>query len=489
MSSEGRYQEDVLLALLRWTMIIGPLAAVLNMLGFIIDPSWTTPVGSAGVLMLALIAWRCRALTRRGQIERAARIYIISGMIIMALVVFIAARHEILLGAMGLSVFLVMATFFEPSRPTIRWGIASALLYEGAFIARELVPSLALGLRVEILTLYLVPPIILFYFAFIGRITTTYLLRALAESEAAAVEIAQSYAEVEQRVAERTRDLVKERYRLSTALRELTVARDQAEAASRAKSAFLANMSHELRTPLTAILGYTALIEREAQIGGHMGVVADLGQINTAGQHLLNLISDVLDLAKVEAGALSLQLAPCDVTAMIDEVVSAMRPLAAKNKNSLDVYYVHQLGMRYLDRAKVAQILGNLLSNATKFTERGAITLAVANEDVGGDAWLTFSVADTGIGIAAEQMRQLFHPFTQGAAAIEHVYGGTGLGLAICHRFALLMGGEITVISEPSQGTTFTVRLPAAIAQDPPAQPSEADTTSGEHVSTAHSIA
>jgi signal transduction histidine kinase len=197
---------------------------------------------------------------------------------IMALVVFIAAKNEVLLSAMGMGVFIIIATFFEPPRYALGWGILSSLLYESGLLARGLDPSRDLGLHVDILSLYIVPPVILLFLALTGRIINEHLPRALHASEVAGRDLARSYAEVEYRVSERTHELVKERYRLNAALRELTTARDQAEAASRAKSAFLANMSHELRTPLTTILGYTGLIEQHERIATEPPLLADLGR-------------------------------------------------------------------------------------------------------------------------------------------------------------------------------------------------------------------
>jgi len=479
MVSEQHYQQEALAALLTWTIRIGPIAALLNMLGFLSDPSWTTVVGSAAVVVLVLFAWWCLRLAKRGQTRRAAQMFIISGMGIMALVIFIAARNEVLLGAMGMGVFVVVATFFEPPESAMRWGILSGLLYEAGLLARSFDPSRDLGIRIDIVSLYIVPPVILCFLALTGRIMAEHLNRALHASEAAGHDLARSFVEVELRVAERTHELVKERYLLNNALRELTVARDQAEAASRAKSAFLANMSHELRTPLTTILGYTGLIGLHEQVAADPRLQSDLDRISAAGNHLLELISDVLDLAQAEIGAIELHQASFEVAALIDEVISHARPAVEQNNNTLQVHCDPGMGVVHLDRVKVRLILLNLLSNAAKFTEHGAITLTASLETGGlrlegsqhsslqppASSLLIFEVTDTGIGIGPDQLPGLFHPFAKGDPDGARASGGTGLGLTICRRFCELMGGDLAVSSQAGRGSTFTIRLPASASR------------------------
>ena len=253
---------------------------------------------------------------------------------------------------------------------------------------------------------------------------------------------------------------------------QLRQAKEAAEAASRAKSLFLANMSHELRTPLTSIIGYGDLLQKDFELAGRDEFLPDLQKIQAASQHLLSLITDVLEYSQIEAGNALLYLETFAVQSLVDEVVETIQPLLVKNGNTLDVRRASDLGDMRADRAKVRQVLLNLLDNAAKFTERGTITLTVERESSGGADWLRFGIADTGIGIPQDQIPQLFREFTQGDESPTRKYGGTGLGLAISRRYCELMGGRITVASEPGVGSTFVVYLPARVA-GPTAQPAE----------------
>jgi signal transduction histidine kinase len=270
---------------------------------------------------------------------------------------------------------------------------------------------------------------------------------------------------------------------------ELQEANAQLGEASQHKSQFLANMSHELRTPLNAIIGYSEMLQEEAEDLDADTFLPDLQRINSAGKHLLGLINDILDLSKIEAGRMDLFLETFSVAELLSDVTAIVRPLVEKNGNALVVECPDDIGSMHADQTKVRQTLFNLLSNAAKFTEHGTITLRVARETpppaplptavergnssdrppspsqwggVGGGVF-TFAVSDTGIGMSEEQLGRLFEAFSQAEASTRSKYGGTGLGLAISRHFCRLMGGDLTVTSSPGQGSTFRVSLPVEV--------------------------
>ncbi|MFN3360126.1 MAG: response regulator [Pseudanabaenaceae cyanobacterium] len=244
---------------------------------------------------------------------------------------------------------------------------------------------------------------------------------------------------------------------------ELALARDQALEASRAKSAFMATMSHELRTPLNAIIGYSEMLQEDARDDGREDMVADLQKIHSAGKQLLELINDILDISKIEAGKMEVFPEEFAIPDLIREVVDVVLPAVQKNHNELRVACDESIGTMYSDMAKVRQCLVNLLSNAAKFTHNGIISLAVERREATNGAWVSFIVQDTGIGMSEETMSKLFRPFTQADNSTTRRYGGTGLGLAITKRFAQMMGGDITVESELNVGSTFRLYLPASL--------------------------
>jgi signal transduction histidine kinase len=249
--------------------------------------------------------------------------------------------------------------------------------------------------------------------------------------------------------------------RLMAQQRELQMAVASAQSASRAKSAFLANMSHELRTPLNAIIGYSEMLKEDAEAQGLDVYTPDLKRIHSAGTHLLSLINDILDLSKIEAGKVSVELRRFPVDALIDDVINTVKPLLDRNRNRLAVDSGPQLGQIYSDETKLRQVLVNLLGNAAKFTEDGVVTLSTRRVAVAGDEWLQFAVSDTGIGIPSDQIARLFTDFTQVDSSTTRKYGGTGLGLAISRRFCQRLGGDIDVTSEAGRGSTFNLKVPA----------------------------
>jgi signal transduction histidine kinase len=263
------------------------------------------------------------------------------------------------------------------------------------------------------------------------------------------------------RIAEQAKALEAEIAERRLAEEALIQARDAAQAASRAKSTFLATMSHELRTPLSAILGYSQLMEMTVKSVGSADLEADLGSIKLAGNHLLRLIEDVLDLSRIEAGKLTTTQHVFGVADLVEEVTDTVKPLVERNNNAFDVRFPPDIGEMTSDDTKVRQILLNLLGNAAKFTSDGRVTLSVSRVAQEGVVLLRFAVADTGIGIQGCQLPRLFQPFTQLDDSDARTYGGSGLGLALSQRLAAILGGRITVESTYGLGSTFTLDLPA----------------------------
>ena len=231
--------------------------------------------------------------------------------------------------------------------------------------------------------------------------------------------------------------------------------------ASQHKSQFLANMSHELRTPLNAIIGVTEMLREDAESLNQD--LEPLDRVLGAGRHLLALINDILDLSKIEAGRMELNLASFSLAPVIDEVVKTIEPLAAKNGNQVAVHCDGEIGTMRADQMRLRQALLNLMSNANKFTERGTITINAHHRQENDVEWITLAVTDTGIGMTPEQMGKLFQEFSQASSSTASKYGGTGLGLVISRRFCQMMGGDIIVESEPGHGSTFTIRVPRIV--------------------------
>ncbi len=289
----------------------------------------------------------------------------------------------------------------------------------------------------------------------------------------------EAHDQLEQRVQERTAELSSINQQLKTEINERKQAeaalydakntaenaRATAEAANLAKSQFLANMSHELRTPLNAIIGYSEILEEEAEDLAQDDFIPDLQRIQSAGKQLLGLINDVLDLSKIEAGKMELFLETFEISIIFKEVVNTIQPLIEKKGNTLTVKCDDALGEMYADLTKLRQILLNLLSNAAKFTENGFITIELFHQKNKEDEdEIRFCVTDDGIGMTVEQQKKLFQPFTQADYSTTREYGGTGLGLTITKEFTEMMGGNISVVSEFGHGSMFTILLPTIVS-------------------------
>ena len=255
---------------------------------------------------------------------------------------------------------------------------------------------------------------------------------------------------------------------------EVAVARGEAEQAQQAKEAqanFLANMSHELRTPLNAILGYSQLVREEADELGYDRITPDLEKIQMAGNQLVGLIDDVLDMSKIQAGKTDIEIRDFSVDAVLDEVAASTQPRVEENGNEFVVDFEEEIGQLRTDESKLRQVLTNLVSNAGKFTEEGTVALK-ANVDqpepseTNGQTyeWVVFEVSDNGIGMDEATVEQVFDPFTQADESTTRKYGGTGLGLAITKNFCQMMGARLEVDSEPGEGTTFWVKVPRSEA-------------------------
>lgn len=259
--------------------------------------------------------------------------------------------------------------------------------------------------------------------------------------------------------------------RLSEEYRRASAA---ADAANRAKSDFLARMTHELRTPLTAVIGYSELLHEEALESGNTGMLDDLDRIGFAGQHLLAMINDTLDLAKIETGRSNLDSETVDVRQLALDVVEAVQPLASKNRNRLE-HTLGETGLIKTDATKLRQILFNLLSNAAKFTAGGVISLDLRRESGKSGDWVMLRVSDTGIGVTEADRDRIFRPFVQADDSRTRRHGGTGLGLTVARSFCELMGGALDIESEPGEGAAFTVRIPVVDAEARPADAGKDD--------------
>ena len=252
---------------------------------------------------------------------------------------------------------------------------------------------------------------------------------------------------------------------LKSIMDEANTARDEAENANESKSAFLANMSHELRTPMNAIIGYSEILIEDAEDAGVKEFEDDLNKIRAAGKHLLSLINDVLDISKIEAGKMTIYLESFDLQNLVNDVVNTIRPMIEQNQNEVEVRFNQLPNQMYADSTKIRQILFNLLSNASKFTENGKITLTVNVDNCDNAQMVRFEVIDSGIGMTEDQLTRVFDEFSQADSSTTRKYGGTGLGLAISKRFCTMLGGSMSVESALNKGSNFTVMIPLAVAE------------------------
>ncbi len=317
--------------------------------------------------------------------------------------------------------------------------------------AQHLKESLSTQYRLTV-----VAGIVLSALTLLGAGLITYVLyhrvgEAERDAESARQDLQRYADQLEERVASRTRDLAK--------------ARDEAVHASQAKGMFLANISHELRTPLSAIIGYSEMMEEEAQDRSDISSIDDLRKIQHAARGLLELIDAILNMTKLEAGHMPNVIQPIALAGLAGELIDSVRPLANKNHDRLHVDLDPPDAMIESDRTKLFQILLNLLANACKFTLNGEVRLTV--QGLGQDGWL-FQVQDNGIGIAPDKLTQIFEPFVQADASTTRQYGGTGLGLAIAREYATLLGGRIEVVSAPGTGATFSLVLPVQAPRNAP---------------------
>lgn len=420
------------------------------------DPNAEVELPGGGCREVSLLAASLRAMTTRLRDD--------------------AARYQTILRAVGEGIVVAKgegvieeanraaARMFGYAKPEDMIGQTVSHLIEGEMPSAEGTPTLGTqapfndavrGLRRDGSSFWL--QVTLRPVALRDRHVVTFVFRDVTSRKAAEEQILHLNEDLERRVGVRTAELAEANTKLEVAFR-------QAEAAGRAKDAFVANMSHELRQPLHIIIGFTEALKEEAADAERHDLVPDLNKILSAAKHLLDLINDILDLAKISAGRMELSVTRFDLAGLVRDVKTLVAPLAEKNGNTFVVDTPPALGAMNADERRVRQILINLLSNAFKFTQQGKVTFRVRPVTETGREWIEFAVIDTGKGMTPDQVGRLFQRFYQADPSTTREQGGTGLGLAITQSFNDLMGGRpIQVTSVPGRGSEFIVRLPADV--------------------------
>jgi signal transduction histidine kinase len=444
--------EDLMLdARIKRLRVITPVGALLVLAGFVSQAPttyhtlppllfWSQFVINICYLILLGVSWHDAGQRR---MERATTLCVAGGMVFnFALSVTGIAYGTLAFGAPTYALMTIVAVVLSPHPRAWLWGIAGGVIHVLTMIVKgaldpTILPDGDWGVHLGA-SVFL--GLIIFCTSWFATRLVSDLNLALDATEHARRDQETLNAELEQ-------------------------ARALAQQASEAKTAFIAETSHELRTPLNAIIGYVELIHEEMEDGEDSlsAVSPDLAHISEAAHHLLGLISNILDLSKIEAGKMEVFVEPITLSAMLDSIRSTAQPLAKKRGNQLVIEDLAEGVPFHSDRIKLQQSLLNLLSNAAKFTQDGTITLRLSEHREAEDArrWLKMEVSDTGQGIPTDKLGALFQAFSQvdGAQTTRH-HGGTGLGLMISQHFCKMLGGSISVTSEVGVGTTFTIVSP-----------------------------
>lgn len=445
----------------------------------VIGAWWYTGANWLGWLLLAVaLNWvfvlRAKKLLQRNDVETAV-LFIALGMwpIALALWVLLPVAHS-LAAVIGIMPIILAAAYLQRRFLFLIMAISVVIALIGGLLVpfQPLFEEEQLDVALWIVVGFFAPALTASCALAIWH-SVRRVVELLDETQQANVALEESERLLEVRVEERTAELRESEQNLAEA-------RDDALAASRTKSTFLANMSHELRTPLNAIIGYSEMLQEEATEDGNDEYVPDLERVLSSGRHLLGLINDVLDLSKIEAGKVDLFAETFEVGPFFDDLARTVEPLIVRNDNELAIDVADDVVSLHTDVTRLRQILLNLLSNASKFTNEGTIRVVVRSTELDGGEGVDIRVVDTGIGMTEEQLERIFDAFGQAERSTTRDYGGTGLGLAITKRFCELLGGSIDVSSEPDVGSEFIVRVPSVLHRTPEEMvPSPSPVTAG----------